>query len=72
MIQALRTHWLEYLIESLGLGAFMVSAGLFATLLFSPASSVQQAITSDGLSMFLMGMAMGLSAITIIYSPWGK
>jgi aquaporin Z len=72
MIQALRTHWLEYSIEALGLGTFMVSAGLFATLLFSPASPVQQAIASDGLRMFLMGMAMGLSAIAIIYSPWGK
>ncbi len=31
-VAALRRHWPEYLIEAGGLGLFMVSAGLFATL----------------------------------------
>jgi hypothetical protein len=35
---ALRRHWPEYLMEAAGLGLFMVSAGLFGTLLFHPGS----------------------------------
>ena len=33
---ALRRHWPEYLMEAAGLGLFMVSAGMFGTLLFHP------------------------------------
>ena len=40
---ALRAHWPEYLMEAAGLGAFMVSAGLFATLLEHPGSALHQA-----------------------------
>lgn len=32
-IRALREHWPEYLMEAWGLGAFMVSAGVFAGML---------------------------------------
>src|SRR5207249_1399042 len=35
---ALREHWPEYLVEAGGLGLFMVSACLFATLLEHPSS----------------------------------
>ena len=70
--RALRTHWPEYLIEAWGLGTFMISAGLFATLLENPGSPVRQAIPDDGVRLGLMGLAMGLTAIAIIYSPWGK
>jgi aquaporin Z len=72
MIQALRNHWIDYLIEAAGLGAFMVSAGLFATLLFSPTSPIPSLIPNGFLRGTLMGIAMGLTAIAIIYSPWGK
>ena len=41
---ALRRHWPEYLMEAAGLGLFMVSAGLFGTLLFHPASPLAQAL----------------------------
>jgi aquaporin Z len=54
------------------LGAFMVSACLFAVLYEFPASPIRQAINSDSLRRLLGGFAMGLTAITIIYSPWGK
>ena len=73
MINSLRQHWPEYLIEAAGLGVFMVSACLFATLLEYPASPVHQALMSvPTLRRVIMGMAMGLTAIAIIYSPWGK
>jgi aquaporin Z len=69
---ALSRHWPEYLMEAAGLGIFMVSAGLFGTLLEYPQSPVHQAIADDGLRRMLMGVAMGLTAVAIIYSPWGQ
>jgi aquaporin Z len=71
-VDALRRHWPEYLMEAAGLGLFMVSAGLFATLLWYPGSPVAQAIPDGMLRRGLMGLAMGLTAIAIIYSPWGQ
>lgn len=70
--RALREHWPEYLMEAWGLGTFMVSAGLFATLLEYPGSPVREAIENADLRRGLMGLAMGLTAIAIIYSPWSK
>ena len=71
MLSPLHNHWPEYLIEAWGLGAFMVSAGSFATLLFYPNSPVYP-LVPDGWRGALMGVAMGLTAIALIYSPWGK
>jgi Glycerol uptake facilitator and related permeases (Major Intrinsic Protein Family) len=68
----LRSHWPEYLMEATGLGLFMVSAGLCATLLEHPASPVHAALPSPLLRRALMGIAMGLTAIAIIHSPWGR
>lgn len=71
MRHALRQHWPEYLMEAACLGAFMISAGLFTALLEYPESPVHQAIASDFARLALNGLAMGLTAIGIIYSPWG-
>src|SRR5947207_12494297 len=54
------------------LGAFMVSACIFGALYEFPHSPVRQAITSQFFRRMLMGTSMGLTAIAIIYSPWGK
>jgi aquaporin Z len=70
--RALREHWPEYLMEAWGLGAFMVSAGVFATLLEYPGSLLRQALPDPDLRRALMGLAMGLTAVAIIYSPWNK
>jgi aquaporin Z len=56
--------------EAAGLGLFMISAGTFGTLLWHPNSPV--VVTGELLRLFLMGGAMGLTAIALIYSPWGK
>jgi aquaporin Z len=72
MIKALSTHWPEYLMEALGLGIFMVSACVFSVVLFHPASPVVRNLSSDFLRRVLMGAAMGLTAIGIIFSPFGK
>jgi aquaporin Z len=69
---ALRDHWPEYLIEAWALGKFMLSAGLFATLLEYPGSPVHQAIENADLRRALIGIAMGLTAVALIYSPWGQ
>jgi aquaporin Z len=63
---------LEYLAEALGLGLFMVSAGLVATALDSPRSPAHEWIGNADLRRVLAGIAMGLTAIGLIYSPWGK
>lgn len=72
MLQALATRWPEYLIEAWGLGLFMVSACAFATLFWHPSSPGSRAIRSETARRTLMGIAMGLTAVGIIYSPWGQ
>ena len=72
MFDTFKRHWPEYLMEAAGLGIFMISACLFTALLVHPASPVQQAIDSPLLRRVLIGVAMGLTAIGIIFSPWGK
>ncbi len=69
---ALSTHWPEYLMEAAGLGAFMLSACVFGVILEHPASGVHRLIESDTLRRVIMGIAMGLTAVGIIYSPWGQ
>lgn len=58
--------------EALGLGLFMISAGGFGTLLEYPGSPVNQAIPNALLRRALMGIAMGLTAVGLVYSPWGR
>jgi len=72
MFTALKSHWPEYLMEAFGLGAFMISASLFTLLLYHPDSLLVRMIPTEILRRCLMGLAMGLTAIAIIYSPWGK
>jgi len=72
MCRTLRQHWPEYLIEAWGLGTFMVSASVFATLLFAPQSPLPSLLPSDSTRLALMGIAMGLTALGIVVSPWGR
>ena len=72
MTEALKQHWPEYLIEAACLGLFMISAFIFGTILEHPDSTVHQAMPDSTLRRLLMGLAMGSTAIAIIYSPWGK
>jgi aquaporin Z len=65
-------HWPEYLIESAALGIFMFSACFFVSLIEYPGSSVLLALTDPFLRRALVGLGMGLTAIAIIYSSWGK
>ena len=72
MSEALFQHWPEYLMEAALLGGFMLSACMFATLLEHPRSRGRRAISSAFVRRALMGAAMGLTAVALIYSPWGQ
>jgi aquaporin Z len=69
---ALREHWPEYLIEGWALGCFMISAAVFAAALESPASPVSTVVPSATVRTVLLGIALGITAILLIHSPWGK
>jgi hypothetical protein len=72
MRKALLQHWPEYLIEAAALGLFMISACTFGTILDHPASLAHLALPNPLLRRALMGLAMGPTAVGIIFSPWGK
>jgi aquaporin Z len=71
-LASLKNHWPEYLMEAGLLGAFMVSACAFGALFEFPRSPVHQSIMSSFLRRALAGVSMGLTAVAIFYSPWGK
>ena len=72
LANALREHWREYLAEAAGLGLFMISACVFGTLLGHPDSPVLRVLPDPVVRRVLMGLAMGLTAISLIHSPWGQ
>jgi aquaporin Z len=72
MVKALKKHWPEYVMEGAELALFMISASLFTILLYHPASPVARSIHSEFLRRLLTGLAMGLTLVAIVYSPWGK
>jgi aquaporin Z len=72
MRNAWRQHWPEYVMEAAGLGFFMCAACAFGTLLEYPLSAVHQGLADPFRRRVLMGLAMGLTAVGLIYSPWGK
>lgn len=65
-------HWPEYWREAAGLGLFMLSASAFGVLLEHPDSPVRQFLSDSFVRRALMGLAMGLTAVALIYSPWGQ
>src|SRR5215510_2974081 len=74
-LNALRTlglHWPEYVMEGVELGLYMISACAFVVLLQHPTSPVHQALPHPTLRRVLFGIAMGVTAIAIIYSPLGQ
>ncbi len=72
MIAAFKINWRIYLIEAWALGMFMISAVFFTILIEHPAMMVRSFITSAIERRMLMGLAMGLTAVLLIYSSWGK
>lgn len=72
MLEALRRHWPEYLLEAGGLAFFMINAAWVTTLLEYPGSPVHRAIQSEFLRRIPLGMAMAGVVAIIVYNPGGK
>ncbi|MEW6271756.1 MAG: aquaporin [Thermodesulfobacteriota bacterium] len=65
-------HWPEYAIEAGLLGLFMVSACACTALVEHPASALRAVLPTPLARRALVGAAMGLTAVALIYSPWGQ
>jgi aquaporin Z len=72
MVAAWRSHWPEYLIEATGLGLFMIAACLATALVEYPTSPVRMAIADALPRRALLGLLMGLTAVALTYSSWGR
>src|SRR5881396_1467337 len=72
MFHSLKEHWPEYFCEAAELGLFMISASLFTMLLWHPSSPVLSLIPNPFLRRMLTGLAMGGTAIALVFSPLGK
>jgi aquaporin Z len=70
--RAFTRHWPEYMSEGLCLGGFMISACTFAVLLEHPASPMRTSLPNAGVRRFVGGIAMGLTAVLLIYSRLGQ
>jgi aquaporin Z len=69
---ARRFHLLEYALEALEIGLFMLSACVTTTLLEHPASPLRALIEAPGPRRLLIGVCMALTAASLIYSALGK
>ncbi|ALA60408.1 MIP/aquaporin family protein [Nitrospira moscoviensis] len=72
LVEALRAHWPEYVMEAAGLGLFMVSAAVVTTALEYPHSPLHTIVPDAVVRRLLIGLCMGGTAIALIYSPWGQ
>src|SRR5438046_5386092 len=72
MLRSLKEHWPEYFCEAAELGLFIMSASLFSMLLWHPSSPVLNLIPDPFVRRMLTGVAMGGTAIALIFSPIGK
>jgi aquaporin Z len=65
-------HWGHYAIEAWGLGTFMLFAGAVAVALGDVPGTYGRWLSEHGLaSRAIFGVAMGTTAASIVYSPWG-
>ncbi len=70
ILKLLKNHLPEYLIEAWGLGMFMIAACVCAAFIFDPASPLH--VSGKFSANLLMGLGMGLTALGVMLSPWGK
>src|SRR5437764_13555840 len=72
MLRSLKEHWPEYFCEAAELGLFMVSACVFTMVFWDPSSPVLNLIPDPFVRRMLTGIAMGGTAIALVFSPLGK
>jgi aquaporin Z len=67
-----RANWRVYAIDGALLGLFMISACVSVAIIEHPSSPVRRLVESPLLRRAMIGLCMALTAIALIYSPWGK
>ncbi|MBW6489967.1 MAG: aquaporin [Lentimicrobium sp.] len=72
LLTSFHKNWKIYLIEAWALGMFMVSASLFVIIIEHPSFPIRHLIPAAILRRLLIGLAMGITAVLLIYSGWGK
>lgn len=65
-------HVPEYLIEGSLLGVFMLAACAAVVVVCHPDSPVARAVGCPVRRRGIIGVLMGLTAVALIYSPWGQ
>ncbi len=71
MFETFKQNWAKYAIEAWALGMFMLSASFFVAMIELPGLPIRENIADPMLRRWLIGIMMGCTAITLIYSPWG-
>lgn len=67
-----KAPWAHYSIDAWGLGTFMFVAGMFAVALQRlPLPLEQRLALHETVGRAIFGIAMEITAIAIVYSPWG-
>lgn len=72
MIDSFRKHYPEYLMEAVELGLFMISAGVAVSLLEYDGFVFKKLIPIPQVRLIIIGIAMGLTAVLLINSKFGK
>lgn len=67
-----KSNWRIFAMDGALLGLFMISACVSVVVLEHPASPIHRWIETAFLRRAIIGALMGLTAICLIYSPWGK
>jgi aquaporin Z len=65
-------NWRIYAIDGALLGMFMVSACLSVIAIEHPSSPLRNAVESGFLRRAMVGLCMAVTAVCLIYCPWGK
>lgn len=68
----MKKNLVPYLCEALGLGMFMFCAALATVIINDPDLFVRQHLQNELLRRLLIGVLMGLTALYILNSPFGK
>ena len=72
MIKSFKANWKLFIIEAWALGMFMISACVCTILIEHPDFHIATSIALPFWRRLLIGIAMGSTAILLIYSKWGK
>lgn len=72
VLDSVRSHWPEYLMEAGGIGAYTFLVCAFATLLLHPGSPVRHFVDNPLLRRAVTGLLTGSAVVGIVMTPWGK